>query len=92
MDNWIWDILFIVIGISITLCIHRILSLLHRISLKIFRIAPWLNFSKESEQSMIDTWAKSNFRMFDAIWIWAMRIAGILLVLFGILGIYARLS
>ena len=83
---------FMVVGIIVILFIHRIAMWLNRASLLIFRVAPWLNFSGKYEDRFLDEWSKSRLHIFETIWVWFLRIAGIILTLGGALILYALIS
>ena len=92
MNVWIMAFSFVVLGIIVALFAHRIAFLINKSSLRIFRIAPWLNLSGKDENVLMDEWNKSRFHIFEVIWLWVIRIMGVLLALGGILVIYVLLN
>ena len=92
MNVWIMAFSFVVLGIIVALFAHRIAFLINKSSLRIFRIAPWLNLSGKDENALMDEWSKSRLHTFEVVWLWGIRVMGVLLALGGMLVIYILLS
>jgi hypothetical protein len=83
----------LVLGVIMVLFTKRIAVLVNKTSLSIFKIAPWLNFSGKREDILLDDWKKSRLHIFESIWIWGIRVIGVIFVIGSILVvIYALIN
>ena len=92
MEAWIMVSSFLILGVIMVLFTRRIAALVNKASLSIFKIAPWLNLSGKKEDVLLDEWEKSRLHIFETIWIWGIRIIGVIFVIGSILVIYALIS
>jgi hypothetical protein len=92
MEIWILVSLLFITGIVMVVFTRRIALLVNKVSLSIFRIAPWLNFSGKNEEVLLDEWKKSRLYVFENIWVWGMRVIGVVFIIGSILVIYALIS
>ena len=68
---------------------RRIAASANKASLRIFKRAPWLNLSGKDEDLLLEEWEKSRLHIFETIWVWGIRIIGVIFVIGSILVIYA---
>ena len=87
MEAWILVSLLLVLGAIMILFTRRISGLMNRAGLNIFKIAPWLNLS--GKDVSLDEWKKSRLHVVETIWVWGMRVIGVIFVIGSILVIYA---
>jgi hypothetical protein len=92
MEVWLTVSSFLVLGVIMVLFTRRITALINKASLSIFKIAPWLNFSGKNEAQLLEQWEKLRIHIFETIWIWSIRIIGVIFVVGSILVIYALIS
>jgi hypothetical protein len=86
-------IAFLVLGILITLYVHRFGRWWNGLGFHLLKIAPWLNFlgmtREEAEYQFYDSWPLKGWWLF---WVWGMRIMGVLLAAAGAVLILALVS
>ena len=82
----------LVLGVIMILFTRHIAALVNKASLSIFKIAPWLNLSGKTENVLLDEWKKSRLHIFETIWVWGIRIFGVIFVIGSMLVIYVLLS
>ena len=76
-------LLYVLFGLFLTLYARRLSDWIAASSAKLIDFIPWLNFSGKTTQQALADWKKSPTRFFETLWIWGVRVMGIIIMVFG---------
>ncbi len=90
MRYWITGIAYVVVGFLFVVYAPRASEWFKKISLKILEGTPRVNMTAKERARVLERIERSRFHTFEKIWMWTVRVLGVLLMISGFLILTVR--